>query len=142
MILVDANLLLHAYNADSPFHQSAKVWLEKVFSGSEVVGLPWIVLLAFLRITTHKKVFPQPLSMIEAEGIVTEWLKKPCVELLNPGKEHWTILRQLLGLYQIRGPLVMDAHLAAMALERGATLCSSDKDFERFDTLQWENPLA
>lgn len=142
MILVDANLLIHAYNADSPFHEAAGNWLEKVLSGSETVGLPWIVLLAFLRISTHKKVFPQPLAMTEAEDIVTNWLKQPGVEILNPGEKHWSILRKLLSPCQVRGPLVMDAHLAALALAREATLYTTDNDFERFTELRWKNPLA
>ncbi len=142
MILIDANLLIYAYNSEAPLHQRAKAWLEAVLSRSAPVGLPWNVMLAFLRITTHGKIFPEPLSPAAAEAIVDAWLERPCVAILEPGPQHWTILRQLLSEGQIRGPRVMDAHLAAVAIEHGATLCTTDRDFSRFPGLSWRNPLA
>jgi toxin-antitoxin system PIN domain toxin len=144
MILIDANLLIYAYNVDFPQHEAAKRWLEETLSASKSVGVCWVVLLAFLRITTHKKAFPHPLPREEAEEIMTKWLDQPCVEILEPGEEHWSILRRLMAAHDVTGPLVMDTHLAALALTRDATLYSTDGDFRRFEEqgLCWVNPLV
>ena len=142
MILVDANLLLYAYDASSRFHARARGWLEEVLSGPDPVGLAWTTVLAFLRISTNSRALAHPLSLKEAISIVSSWLGQPCVMLLEPGEKHWEILSSLLESAQVRGPLVMDAHLAALALEHGAVLASSDRDFSRFDRLRTLNPLA
>jgi toxin-antitoxin system PIN domain toxin len=105
------------------------------------VRFAWVTLLAFLRIGTHSRVFAQPLSVAEATEIVDSWLVLPQVGILDPGERHWAILGQLLASAQARGNLVTDAHLAALALEHGATLVSTDRDFARFDGLQFMNPL-
>lgn len=141
MILIDANLLIYAYDSSSLFHASAKAWLEEVLSRPEPVRLAWSSILAFLRITTHHRIFSQPFSMAEAQGFVDTWLAQPQVEILVPGPRHWRILREILTKAQARGPLVMDAHLAALAVEYGASLNSTDRDFGRFDQLRWQNPL-
>ena len=141
MILVDANLLLHAYNASSDRHAGARNWLEEVMSGSEPVGLAWVTILAFLRIGTNPRVFPYPLSPAEASEIVSQWLQRPMVMILGASERHWDSLSGLLTTTQSRGPLVMDAHLAALAIEHGAVLCSTDRDFTRFPGLRIVNPL-
>ena len=141
MILVDANLLIYAYDSSSPSHGLARGWLEEALSGFDPVCLSWQTILAFLRIITHSRVFERPLLAHEAVATVDSWLEQPAVRLLEPGERHWQILKRLLPEAQARGPLVMDAHLAALAIEHGATLCSSDRDFSRFRGLRVVNPL-
>jgi toxin-antitoxin system PIN domain toxin len=141
MILTDANLLLYAYNADVAEHDISREWLETQLSGSDLFCFAWQTLTAFLRISTNPRAFAAPLSTKEATSIVTEWLERPQTVLLTPGEKHWAIFQQLLESGQARGPLVMDAHLAALALEHGATLASSDRDFSRFPGLTLINPL-
>ena len=141
MILVDANLLLHAYNPRSAEHASARSWLETMLSGPELVRFTWLTLWAFLRISTNPRVFERPLSIDEAEAVVSSWLAQPAAGVLDPGERHWPIFRGLAQDGQILGPLVMDAAIAAIAIEHGATLCTTDRDFARFAGLSWKNPL-
>jgi len=141
MILIDANLLLYAYGAASEHHAKARPWLEFVLSRAEPVGLAWVTILAFLRIGTDSRLQGRPLLMREAISIVNEWLSRPNVAVLEPGERHWSILSRLLPESQARGPLVMDAHLAALAIEHGATVATNDRDFTRFPGLGLEYPL-
>lgn len=142
MILVDANLLLYAYDASSPQHASAKRWLEKALSGDEEVRIPLTSALAFLRIGTHPSVFRRPLAASEAVGIVAEWFQRPGVELAEPTAVHWATLGPLARDGQARGPLMADAHLAALTVEHGGILYTTDRDFARFDGLKFRNPLT
>lgn len=142
MILVDANVLLYAYGSKSPHHAAARRWLERVFSAAEPVGLAWVSVLAFLRIATNPRLGGGTISMSDAAAIVSEWLERPTITLLGPTERHWEVLERLLDDGQVRGPLVTDAHLAALAIEHGATLCSTDRDFARFPGLTVVNPLA
>ncbi len=141
MTLIDANILLYAYDRSSSHHQAARDWLEEIFSAPESVGVAWVTLLAFLRIGTSPRVVENPLSVNEATAIIAEWLKRPMVTLLDPGERHWEILRRLMDKGQARGNLIMDAHLAASAIEHGATLATCDRDFARFPGLKFFNPL-
>ena len=141
MILVDANLLLYAYNTDAPEHQRAAHWLEEVFSGSTLFALSWQTIAAFIRISTNIRAFPQPLRLSEATEIVAEWLSRPNVVVLQPTERHREIFRRLLEEAEAIGPLVMDAQLATLAIEHGATLATTDRDFLRFPDLQMINPL-
>jgi len=141
MILIDANLLLYAYDHSSPHHQGAHDWLEATFSEPEPVGLAWMTLLAFLRIGTSPRPLENPLSVREAAAIVGDWLERPMVTLLNPGERHWEILCDLMAKGQAKGSLIMDAHLAALAIEHGATLATTDRDLARFPGLKFFNPL-
>ncbi len=141
MILIDANVLIYAYDAQNERFDAAKDWLETQFSNPGMVRLPWAVILAFLRITTHSGIFRHPLSRREARDIVHQWLSLPQVDSLVPGDRHWTILRDVIEAGQVTGKLMMDAHLAAMAIEHGGTLYSCDRDFARFDGLRWRDPL-
>jgi toxin-antitoxin system PIN domain toxin len=142
MILIDANLLLYAYDPRSTGHEASRTWLESTLSGSDLVRFAWITVWAFLRISTNPRVFERPLTMAEAEQIVASWLAQPVVGMLDPGERHWEILRGLIGDGQTVGPLVTDAALAAIAIEHGATLCTTDRDFTRFAGLVWTNPLS
>ncbi len=142
MILVDANLLIYAVNADAPLHRKAKSWLESALSGQETVGFPWSVLLAFLRLTTRSGLFRHPLPVDTAFDLVASWLDQPSATLVEPGPRHLQVLRELLRPLGTGGNLTSDAHLAALAIEHGAELCSSDIDFARFQGLKWRNPLA
>lgn len=142
MILVDANLLLYAYDSGSEHHAVARRWIEEAFSAPQPVRLAWVTVLAFLRITTNPRLRAQPFTPAEAVSIVDEWLSLPNVAILKPGERHWSILRGLLPESQARGPLAMDAHLAALAIEHGATLCTTDRDFTRFAALRVANPLT
>lgn len=141
MILVDANLLLYAVNQDAPLHEPSRSWLESTINGAEIVGLPWVVLLAFVRLTTRPGVFARPLSVGAAFGLVEAWLEQPNVISVEPTPRHVHILRGLLERLGTGGNLTSDAHLAALAIEYGAVLCSADPDFSRFPGLQWRNPL-
>ena len=142
MILVDANLLLYAYNASSEEHTKAKDWLEFALSGPEPVALCWPVILAFLRIATNPRAFPRPLTRPEAAVIISEWLEQPQTIVIAPAENHWTILQRTLSEGKASGALVSDAHLAALAIEHGATIYSTDRDFARFANLKVKNPLG
>jgi hypothetical protein len=139
--LVDANLLLYAVNEDAPQHRKARAWLEAVLSGTEPVGFDWTVLLAFLRLSTRSAVFPRPLTAAQALELVDSWLAQPCAEIVDPAERHVEVLARLLEPLGTAGNLVSDAHLAALAIEFGAELCSCDADFSRFPGLRWTNPI-
>lgn len=142
MILIDANLLIYAVNLDAPSHDRARTWLEQTLSAGEGVGLPWMCLLAFLRITTRPGILSHPLAVEQATDFVESWLRQPFVEAVSPGAGHWPILRHLLHAAGAAGNLTSDLHLAAMAIERGATIYSADYDFQRFAGLNHINPLG
>lgn len=140
-MLIDANLLLYAVHQGADQHEVASAWLTAQLNGPRRVGLPWQSLAAFLRISTHSRAFPRPLSPATAWERVRDWLKAPVAWIPEPGPEHGRILGELVTKYEVRGNLVPDATLAALAIEHGSTLCSNDTDFARFSTLRWENPL-
>ena len=142
MKLIDANLLLYAVNADAPLHAPARDWLNAVLSGTETVALTWSVLLAFLRLSTRAVVFSSPLSPEEAFEVIEAWLGQPCVTVVHPTERHAVVLRDLILGAGTAGNLTTDAHLAAIAIEHGAELCSCDNDFARFAGLRWSNPLS
>ncbi|MCW5978091.1 MAG: type II toxin-antitoxin system VapC family toxin [Bryobacteraceae bacterium] len=142
MTIVDANLLLYAYNADAPQQSAASRWLEELLQSEEGIGLPWVTIWAFLRIATNSRIWSNPLSAQQAFAIVEKWLAQPGVVLLQPGPRHAGILQKLLSEYRVTGPLVMDAVMAALAIENGARLASTDHDFRRFPELRWTNPLS
>lgn len=141
MIVLDANILFYSYSTASPEHQKAKDCVEQLFSGTETVGLPWQTIAAFLRISTNPRL-PGARPATEAAHEVEAWLSQPSVRIVTPGEDHWRVLRQLMFEGQAFGPLVSDAQIAALAIENGAVLYSSDRDFARFPGLRWMNPLA
>jgi len=142
VILLDANLLIYAVNRDLPQHKAARTWIEKAFSDQESVGLPWVSILAFLRLCTNPRVFKAPLKVEDAIAYVEEWVALPTVELVTPGLRHWEIFRNLLAQCGTAGNLVTDAHIAALAIERGCAVYSADNDFRRFPGIRHVNPLA
>jgi toxin-antitoxin system PIN domain toxin len=139
--LLDANLLLYAVDETSPRHELARAWLERILSASETVALAWSVILAFLRVSTRVVIFERPLPANEAFDLIDGWLAQPCVTVIHPTDRHAAVLRELLEPLGTAGNLVGDAHLAALAIEHGAELCSSDADFSRFSGLRWVDPL-
>jgi len=141
VILVDANLLIYAVNSDLAQHDPARQWWQSVLSGSSTVGIPWVVALAFLRITTHRRVFDKPLEHTVAIGYLDDWLKQSPVHLIGPGPNHWNLLRTLILSVGTAGNLTTDAHIAALALEQEFTVYSADYDFRRFPGLRHVNPL-
>lgn len=142
MKIVDANILLYAVNQDAAHHQAVRDWWEAAMAGEEPIGLCWIVVLAFLRISTHPRAFPRPLTTEQALETAAGWLAHPSVRVLTEDDEHWTILRGLLEETGTAGNLTTDAHLASLTISHGAVLVSCDSDFSRFRGLRWENPLA
>ena len=141
-MLVDANLLLLAVDRSSPFHETAAGWLTGVLNGGRRVGIPWPSLAAFVRIGTHPRASEHPLSPEGAWRHVEGWLACDPVWIPAPTERHADILGGLVVSYQLRGNLVSDAHLAALAIEHGLTVCSADTDFARFREVRWANPLA
>jgi uncharacterized protein len=138
----DVNLLLYAVDSSSPRHTAARQWLEAQLSGVETFAFPVSVLLAFVRLSTQARVFASPFSPSEAFDIVDGWLAQPCATTIAPGDRHVALVRELLEPLGAAGNLVSDAHLAALAIEHGAELCSADTDFGRFPRLRWSDPLA
>lgn len=139
-MIVDANVLLYAVDDTSSFHASANRWMESAMNGTERVGLPWVSLTAFQRIITHPRVTSNPLTANQAWSHVTDWLDADQVWVPGPGTRHREILGGLLNGADLRGNLVSDAHLAALAIEHGVGICSYDSDFARFDLHRWINP--
>lgn len=140
MVVVDASVLLYAVNESAPRHGPAKRWVEGALSGDEPVGLAWVVLLAFLRIATRPALFPEPLSVDEAMGVVDDWLGASPSTVVHPTARHAAVLRGLLTHAGTAGNLTSDAHLAALAVEHGARVCTFDRDFGRFEGVRWFSP--
>jgi hypothetical protein len=141
VIVLDANLLLYAIDSTALRHKESRVWLEKVLSGSEIVGLPWQTIYAFLRISTDARISDDRLPMRSAISIVQQWLDRPQVRTLAPAENHWILLQTMLTEGQAKGPLTTDAQLAAITIEHGGILHTTDRDFARFPGLRWTNPL-
>ena len=142
MILVDANILLYAENSLHSLNRKARTWWDDQLSGSGSVCLCWTVLSAFIRIGTNPRVFEAPLSLEQAVARVQSWLEQPCTRVVRPTDRHWTVFQEMLSDGQAVANLVTDAHLAALAIEHGCKLASTDSDFARFSRLKWMNPLA
>jgi len=142
VILVDANLLIYAVNEDSAHHRAARYWLEETLSTTTIVGFPWIVTLAFVRITTRSGIFECPLQTEAALEYVDDWLGHPFSKPVGPGPNHWPILRNLLRSSGSAGNLTSDAHLSALAIDTGSAIYSTDNDFKRFSGVEHVNPLV
>jgi toxin-antitoxin system PIN domain toxin len=140
--LTDVNLLVYAVDESAAPHARARSWLEASLSGSETFAFSWIVLLAFVRLVANSRVFERPLQIEDALDHVDSWLAQPNTTVVHPGVRHSALLRELLAPLGAAGNLTTDAHLAALAIEHGAELCSADSDFSRFPGLRWTNPLA
>ncbi len=142
MKVPDLNLLIYAVDRRSTSHKAAVAWWNGLLSGNETVGFSWTVLLGFIRLTTNPSVVREPLSADEALDYVDRWLAQPITTVIEPTARHSAVLRDLLDPVGAGGNLVSDAHLAALAIEHGAELCSADRDFGRFPGLRWTNPLG
>jgi len=140
--LPDVNLLIYAVDKSSRHHARAKPWLEQTLSGTEEVGFAWMVLLGFVRISTNPVAFGNALAPARAFEFIDSWLKAAGATIVHPGEQHAGHMRELLMPLGTAGNLTNDAHLAALAIEHGAELCSSDNDFSRFEGLRWTDPLA
>lgn len=141
MILVDTNLLVYAVDSSSPFHDDARRWFEGRLNGASGVGLPWQALNGFARLVSNPRICPNPMSTAQAWAQVEQWLALDCTFTPEPTGRHREILAGLMSRVT-RAELIPDAHLAALAIEYGLVLCSTDADFDRFPGLAWENPLA
>lgn len=142
MILVDTNVLIYAIDEDAPQHRPARDWVEQAFSGFEPIGLPWVVLLAFVRLVTRPAIVRHPLPPEAALAFVDEWLSLPAVQPVSPGPGHWPILRTLLASAGAAGNLTTDAHIAALALEFAAPICTADRDYLRFAGVKIVGPFV
>ncbi len=142
MTILDANVLLYAYNADSPQHKQISRWLSKLLKSGETIGLPWVTVWTFIRISTNPRLWTSPRTASETFAIVREWRAQPGVVAVSPGPLHAEILEKLVCDFGTSGPLVTDAVIAALAIEHGSSLASTDQDFRRFPNLRWINPLS
>lgn len=141
MILPDINLLVYAHDLRSPFHAKALSWLQGLLNGTEGVAFPWVVIQGFVRLTTHPKIFEYPMTPAESLGRVEEWLRLPHFRIIHPPDDHFQTWSRLLGQAGVAGNLTTDAHLAALAIDRGLILHTTDTDFARFAGLKWINPI-
>lgn len=142
MIFPDVNLLIYAHNRRAPQHQKALDWWNRCLAGHDGVALAWVVILGFVRITTHPKIFERPMSVDQALGRVEEWLTLPQVQLVHPAQTHFQTWSSMLKQLGSAGNLTTDSHLAALAMERGLVLHTTDADFSRFPRLKWRNPIT
>lgn len=141
MILPDVNLLLYAHNTLDPKHEAAHRWWNECLAGPEGIGLAWVVLLGFVRLSTHPRIFTDPFRPEEALERVAEWLSLPHVSIIHPSSAHLVRFSELVSRAGTAGNLTTDAHLAALAMERGLVLHTTDADFTRFHGLKSRNPL-
>jgi toxin-antitoxin system PIN domain toxin len=142
VIVLDVNLLIYASDGNAVLHEAARRWLQSIISGSELIGLPWQTIDAFVRISTNPRVSGGQVSIEQAIGAIEHWMDLPQVRVLSPGERHWGILKDMLTEGQARGPLATNAGLAAVTIEYGGVLHTTDRGFARFPGLRWVNPLA
>jgi len=141
VIVPDVNVLVHAYNSDSPRHAQARPWLERTLGQERPVGLAWVTVLGFIRLATNRAVLGNPMTVGAVATVVRTWLNHPRVQTLVPGDQHGEILLRFLEGIGTAGNLTTDAHLAALAIEYQAEIASTDNDFARFPGLRWFNPF-
>lgn len=142
MIIPDVNLLIYAYNDQAPGHTKALAWWTELLNGTMPVGLPWVTVSAFIRITTHPRVLTDPLPVGQAVAITRTWLDSNAVRIINPGNSFGDLFFKMLTDIGVGGNLTTDAQYAALAIEYQAELHSCDTDFHRFHGLRWRNPLT
>lgn len=141
MIVPDLNLLLYAYDSESPFHQQAAAWWQDCLSGAEPVLLPEVVAMGFVRVSTSARAYRRPMSAKEAAAHVRSWLQQPVLQMAEPGPDHLSRVLDLLEELGTAGNLVTDAQIAAVTMGYGAVLHTADADFMRFPNLRWRNPI-
>lgn len=142
MKIIDVNILIYAVDRDSQYHSKVLPWWESALNGDEPIGLAWITLLGFVRMSTNPKVFAKPLATMDALRFVEKWLDHPTTVVVGEAEDHWSRVGDLLKQVGTAGDLTTDAHLAAIAISYDATTASCDADFAKFPGLRWENPLA
>jgi toxin-antitoxin system PIN domain toxin len=142
VIVLDANLLLYAFDGVSSEHNRARKWIESIFSGVDTVGLPWITAWAFVRVSTNPSLPGARFTAQEAADIVAGWMDLPQVTMLAPGERHWPLFRRMMIEGRVRGPQSTDAVLAALTIEWGGVLHTTDRGFARYPGLRFVNPLA
>lgn len=142
VIVVDANLLVYAYDVHSADHKKSAAWLEQALSGAQAAGLPWQSISAFLRVVTNRRLPRMRVGVEEALQTVEEWLHAANVRLLVPGDQHWFLFRRMVAEGQAPGALISDAEIAALTIEYGGVLHTADRDFARFPGQRWVNPLS
>lgn len=141
MILPDVNVLVYAHREDAPGHLAYRTWLAGVIDGDAAYGMADLVLSGFLRVVTHPRIFSPPSTLEQALAFVSDVRDQPNCVLLAPGARHWTIFEKLCRTAAIKGNLVPDAYLAALAIESGSTWVTTDRDYSRFAGLTWRHPL-
>jgi len=141
LILLDVNVLLYAYDSTSPFYPRLSAWIEELLSGPEEIALPWVTIWAFVRVRTNPVMVQNPATLVDSFELIRTWLGTEGVRLVHPGPKHLEILEHLVLEYGIRGAKLSDAVIAALALEYGAAVASTDHDFSRFEEIRWINPL-
>lgn len=141
MILVDANVLIYAYDAASREHRVARRWLADTLASSTPVCFPWISLMAFVRVTTHRRLFENPYTPDEAFDVIANWLSAPFSRIVHPGDEHLDLVKEIARVNQLSASDLTDAHLAAIAVEHGLPLATTDTNFPAFEGLKLINPL-
>jgi len=141
VIIPDLNLVIYAHNVDAPAHAAARAWWEGLLNQDEPVAIPWVVVLGFVRLMTHRAVLVTPMTPAAAMAHVRAWFARANVEHLEPGPQHLEVLERLLTTVGAAGNLTTDAHLAALAIEHQSEIHSNDNDFARFAGLRWRNPL-
>ena len=142
MRIVDANILIYAYDSGTPNHQVCRKWLDARLNGHRKVGMPWSSLLAFARIVANPRIYTEPVTVSEAWDQVTDWLSLEPVFIPQPAPDHQHILGHIIKSSSITANDLPDTHLAALAIEHGLILCSTDSDFAKYRDIEWENPLA
>jgi hypothetical protein len=142
MTLPDVNVLLYAVNSRCDQHAAAKAWLDAAVRGSTTVGLAWLCLVGFLRLSTKPGLFPRPLTVRDAGAVISGWLAMPTVTVVHPGPRHVQLLTEMLDATGTGGNLANDAHLAALAIEHRGSVVSFDRDFARFPGLRWHTPTS
>ena len=140
MILPDVSVLVHAHNSDSPVHERARDWWDGCLAGTEGVGLAWVAMLGFIRVTTNRRILVRPLPVGDVLSRIESWLALPHVHIPHPSDRHFMALRAKLEHLGTAANLTTDAHLATLAAERGYVLYSTDNDFARFPGLRWVDP--
>jgi toxin-antitoxin system PIN domain toxin len=142
MKIIDVNILIYAVNRQSQFHSRILNWWNTALDGDEQIGLPWITISGFMRIMTNPRLLDSPLSVEQAIERVDTWLAQPIVGVVSERDDHWRFFREFSKDVGTGGNRTTDAHLAALAISRGATLASCDRGFAGFRQLRWENPVA
>ena len=138
MKLVDTNVLLYAVDADSPHHKQSLTWIEETLSAGPGMAMAWIAIVGFVRLSTRRGILRMPLSVVQSLASVDDWLCHPNAHILHPGQRHADLFARLLLAAGTAGNLTNDAHLAALAIEHDAEICTFDRDFKRFSGLKFQ----